>query len=60
MLHTTVETRLNRAIAAFCQEERLPRTVNEVTLTTTLARYVVEEFLAWNVDADVLTRSGSP
>lgn len=52
LLHTTVETRLNRAIAAFCQEQRLPRTVNEVTLTTTLARYVAEEFGAWNVDAE--------
>lgn len=52
MRHATVETKLNRAIAAFCQEERLPRTVNEVTLTTTLAHYVRKEFLAWNVDAE--------
>ena len=52
MLHITVETQLKRAITAFCQEERLPRTVNEVTLTTTLARYVAEEFPAWNVDAE--------
>jgi hypothetical protein len=52
MLHATVENRLNRAIATFCQYERFPRTVNEVTLTTTLAHYVREEFRHWNVDAE--------
>jgi hypothetical protein len=39
-------------IAAFCDLERFPPTVNDVTLTTTLARYVQGEFRAWNVDAE--------
>jgi hypothetical protein len=52
MVHATVETKLDRAIAAFCERERFPRTVNEVTLTTTLAHYIRAEFQDWNVDAE--------